>query len=50
MNEEIPECCGKRMDIERETNSFVMVKCSKCGEIIYIKKESGKPKLIEFMG
>jgi len=38
------------MRIEADLGRFVMVACSKCGDVVYIKKKEQKPELIEFMG
>ncbi len=45
---DIPKCCGKKMDVEVETSSFYEIKCSSCGDRVFMKKDSAhKPQLID---
>jgi hypothetical protein len=43
-----PKCCGKEMRKKVETIEFEEFHCEKCGDIVYIKKDSvRKPELID---
>ena len=41
---EIPKCCGKEMRINIETSRFVELRCEKCGDIVYVKKDAATQK------
>ena len=44
---EIPLCCGEQMKIGNHIGPFVVAKCNKCGDTIYVKCGSTKkPQMI----
>ncbi len=44
----LPVCCGKEMKVNVEVGRFIEVKCSGCGDVVYIKKYSQqKPVMID---
>jgi len=45
---DLPECCGKKMKIDIETPTHIELRCSVCGDVVYIKKHANlKPQLID---
>ena len=46
-NIEIPECCGRKMNIILDLGRFWEAHCNVCNEVVYIKKtEMPKPQMI----
>ena len=44
----LPVCCGKRMAVSMEVGRYVETKCSSCGDVVYIKKDTGqKPVMLD---
>ncbi len=43
----VPKCCGKMMEINVETSSFVEVQCRVCNDVVYVKKEAEKPQMLD---
>ena len=44
----IPNCCGKGMQIKLETATLYEVHCDICRDIVYIKKEkTAKPTMLD---
>ncbi len=44
---EMPKCCGKEMRINIETDRFTEVQCPVCGDVIFIKRGSSLPQMID---
>ncbi len=43
-----PVCCGMEMIVDIETSTYIEVSCRKCGDTVYVKKESLiKPQLVD---
>ena len=45
-NNNIPECCGRKMTLALDLGRFWEARCDVCGETVYIKKEVPKPQMI----
>ena len=44
---EIPKCCGKEMKIDIDTDRFIEVRCDVCGDVVFIKKETPPPQMLD---
>ncbi len=44
----LPQCCGQDMTVKLETSLYYELCCRKCGDTIYMKKESvPKPQMLD---
>jgi hypothetical protein len=44
----LPVCCGRNMEPLLETTKFLEVHCSRCNDVVYVKKEKAeKPRMLD---
>ena len=44
---ELPKCCGKEMRINIETDRFIELRCSECGDVVFVKKGAPPPQMLD---
>lgn len=45
---DMPECCGKEMSVKMESVKFLEMACGKCGDVVYVKKQTRqRPELLD---
>lgn len=45
---DLPQCCGKEMDVKMETIKFLEIQCGRCGDVVYVKKAvKTRPELLD---
>ena len=42
-----PKCCGKEMIAGMETGKFLELNCEICGDVVYLKKQSARPQMLD---
>ena len=43
-----PVCCGIEMAVDIETTTYLEVRCIKCGDTVYLKKENDtRPQMVD---
>ncbi len=44
-----PKCCDVDMQLHLETSRYLEVKCTNCGDVVYIKKQEcvQRPQMID---